>query len=85
MKRALLLAFVLAIVAAACRADVPRPELLVVVDGDGAVAVIHADGSLVTEVPATGAQRHFQPIWIDTDTLIFATTDEEGGVCAGRP
>jgi TolB protein len=77
VKRALLVCLVLAIVAPACRADVPRPELLVVVDGDGAVAVIHADGSLVTEVPATEAQRHFQPIWIDGDTLIFATTESQ--------
>jgi hypothetical protein len=61
--------------AAACQ-TAPEPDaLLVIVDGEGSVAVIHADGSAVTEVFATDSQRHFQPIWSDDSTIVYATTE----------
>jgi hypothetical protein len=77
MHRLSLLALALAIVAAACQGSPQSAALLVVVDGEGSVAVIHADGSLVTKVSATTGQRHFQPIWLDAETVAYATTENQ--------
>ncbi len=76
MRRILSLVFVLAIVAAACQTTPKAETLLVVIDGSGSVAVIRTDGSVVTEVTASATQRHFQPIWVDTETIAYATTEE---------
>ncbi len=77
MKRLGLLALLLAIVAAACQSTPQSDAMLVVVDGEGSVAVIHADGSVVAEVPATAAQRHFQPIWSGDSAIVYATTEPQ--------
>ncbi len=77
MKRVGTLVAGLAMLAAACQSAPPSDALLVIVDGEGSVAVIHADGTVVTEVSATDSQRHFQPIWSIDDTIVFATTEPQ--------
>jgi WD40 repeat protein len=77
MKRVGILVAGLAMLAAACQSTPQSDALLVVVNGEGSVAVIHADGSVVAEIPATTAQRHFQPIWSGDSTIVYATTEPQ--------
>jgi TolB protein len=72
-----LLVLVVAVTAAACQTASEPEAMLVVVDGEGSVAVIRTDGTAVTEVPAADGQRHFQPIWIDATTIVYATTENQ--------